>query len=355
VMLEARLSHRFAGFTLDVAFQAPAGVTALFGRSGAGKSSVVRAIAGLLRCDSAELRLDGTVLEGPGLRLPPHRRQIGCVFQEPRLFPHLNVRQNLTYSRLFRHPRGGLGLDDVVSLLGLGALLARSPRHLSGGEKARVGIGRALLSAPRLLLLDEPLAALDEGHKAEILPYLEGLRDQAGLPMVLVSHALPEVARLATSIVVLAQGRVAAAGPVEAVLSDPALVAVMGLREAGAVITARHLGREGDGVSALETGAGRIYLPGVNAAPGAPLRLRVPAQHVILALSRPEGLSALNILAVEVLSLTPAEGGGVLVALRLGEQRLLARVTERSATALGLRPGLECHAILKSVALAGAM
>lgn len=354
-MLEARLFHRFPSFTLDVDFEAPQGVTALFGRSGAGKSSVVRAIAGLLRCERAELRLDGAVIEGAGLRLPPHRRQIGCVFQEPRLFPHLTVRQNLTYSWLFRRPASGLGLDDVVALLGLAPLLARRPRGLSGGEKARVAIGRALLSSPRLLLLDEPLASLDEAHKAEILPYLERLRDEARLPMVLVSHALPEVARLATSVVVLSQGRVAGAGPVEAVLSDPALVPVMGLREAGALIGARHLGREGDGMSVLETGAGRIYLPGVQAAVGQHLRLRIPAQDVILALSRPEGLSALNILEVEVASLTPAEGGGMLVALRLGDQRMLARVTERSALAMGLRPGLACHAILKSVALAGAM
>ena len=354
-MLEARLYHRFAGFTLDVAFQAPQGVTALFGRSGAGKSSVVRAIAGLLRCERAEVRLDGAVLDQGATHLPPHRRQVGCVFQEPRLFPHLTVRQNLTYSRLFRRQATGLGLDDVVSLLGLGGLMDRSPRHLSGGEKARVGIGRALLSSPRLLLLDEPLAALDEAHKAEILPYLERLRDEARLPMVLVSHALPEVARLATSVVVLSQGRVAAMGPVEAILSDPVLVPVMGLREAGAVITARHIGLEGDGLSALDTGSGLVYLPGITAPPGARLRLRIPAQDVILSLARPEGLSALNILQAEVVSLTPAEGGGMLVALQLGDQRLLARVTERSARALGLGPGVGVHAILKSVALAGAV
>ena len=350
-MLEARLSHAFAGFRLEVDFTVPPGITALFGRSGAGKTTVVQAIAGLLRCDGARVVLDGRTLDGDGVHLPPHQRQIGYVFQEPRLFPHLSVRQNLTYAQRF-HRRPGLNLGEVVDLLDIGPLLQRRPRSLSGGERSRVAIGRALLAAPRLLLLDEPLAALDGTIKAEILPCLERLRDEVALPMIYVSHALPEVARLATSIVVLERGRVLGAGPTEAVLADPGLVPAMGLGDAGAVITARVCGHE-DGLAVLETAAGRLFVPGLAAREGQTVRLRIPAQDVILARNRPEGLSALNILAAEVLSLTPVEGAAVLVALRLVDQSILARITERSVQAMGLQVGHPCFAILKSVAMAG--
>ena len=352
MMLEAALRHRFAGFRLEVDFTVPTGITALFGRSGAGKTTAVKAIAGLILCDQARIRLEGRVLDDGDLHLPPHQRQIGYVFQEPRLFPHLTVRQNLTYGQLF-HRRPGLPLEDVVGLLGLEALLARRPGTLSGGEKSRVAIGRALLSSPRLLLLDEPLAALDEAHKAEILPYLERLRDVVRLPMIYVSHALPEVARLATSMVVLEGGRVLGAGPTEAILADPKLVPVMGLRDAGAVITARLSGFEADGLAVLDTAAGRLFLTGVRAEPGQTLRLRIPAQDVILSRERPVGLSALNILTAEVVSLTEVDGSAVLVALKLVDQTILARITRRSALAMGLKAGVPCFAILKSVALAG--
>ena len=355
-MLEVSLRHRFLGFTLEVDFTVPAGVTALFGRSGAGKTTVVKAIAGLMRCDEARIVLDGRALVG----LPSHRRQIGYVFQEPRLFPHLTVRQNLTYSRLFQ--RGpGLALADVVDLLGLQTLLSRRPGTLSGGEKSRVAIGRALLSSPRMLLLDEPLASLDEAHKAEILPYLERLRDEVRLPMIYVSHALPEVARLATSMVVLEGGRVIGAGPTEAVLADPHLVPAMGLKEAGAVITTRLAGYEADGLAVLETAAGCLYLPGLRAGVGQRLRLRIPAQDVILSRDRPVGLSALNILAAEVVSLTEVAGFAVLVELKLvdgdgeGGQVILARITQRSARAMKLQAGVPCFAILKSMAIVGAV
>jgi molybdate transport system ATP-binding protein len=353
-MLEAVLRHRFRDFDLDVAFTVPAGITALFGRSGAGKTTVVKAIAGLIRCDEAQVRLEGKVLDEGAFHLPTHRRQIGYVFQEPRLFPHMTVRQNLTYSRRF-HSTPGTPLEDVVGLLGLEQLLARRPATLSGGEKARVAIGRALMSSPRLLLLDEPLAALDETLKAEILPWLERLRDGARLPMIYVSHALPEVARLATSVVVLEAGRVRGAGPTEDILADPLLVSAMGLRDAGAVIKARLVGFEGDGLAVMETAAGQIYLPGVTAEVGQILRLRIPAQDVILSRERPIGLSALNILAAEAVSLTPVDGAAVLVALKLVDQQILARITVRSAKAMGLQAGTPCYAILKSMAIAGAV
>jgi molybdate transport system ATP-binding protein len=351
-MLRVSLSHQFTGFDLQVDFAVPGGVTALFGHSGAGKSTVVRAIAGLMRPDKAEVTLGDRVLDGAGRRVPPHRRRIGCVFQDAALFPHLTVRQNLSYGRGFSN-RPGLPFDEVVDLLDLRPLLARRPAGLSGGERSRTAIGRALLSDPDLLLLDEPLAALDEGRKADILPYLERLRDGVALPMIYVSHALPEVARLANHIVVLQAGRVLRAGPTADILSDPQLAQALGLREAGAVFTARLSRVEADGLAVMETAAGSLYLPGVRAQVGQTLRLRIPAQDVILSRDRPIGLSALNILSAEVVSLTPIDPTSVMVNLRLVDQTILARITTRSANALALTPGTPCFAILKSVAMAG--
>jgi molybdate transport system ATP-binding protein len=345
-MLEVALKHRFAGFDLDVEFAAPAGLTALFGQSGAGKSSVINAVAGLLRADYARVVLDGVEISA----LPVHLRRIGYVFQEARLFPHLSVRGNLLYGRWFR--KGGLELERVVGLLGLEALLERRPAGLSGGEKQRVAIGRALLSNPRLLLMDEPLSALDGARKAEILPYLERLRDEMGLPILYVSHALTEVARLATTVVVLEAGRMRRIGPAAEVLGDPALAPVLGLREAGALITARLVAQEGDGLSRLQTAAGPVFLPRVAAREGAELRLRVPAQDVMIALSAPVGISALNVLPVVVAAIRLGEGPGAIVTLDLGGETLLARVTQRSVSALGLEVGLPVFAVLKSVALA---
>jgi molybdate transport system ATP-binding protein len=345
-MLEVAVKHRFAGMELDVAFDAPAGLTALFGQSGAGKSSVINAVAGLLRADHARVVLDGEEISA----LPVHKRRIGYVFQEARLFPHLSVRGNLGYGRWFR--RGGLELGRVVALLGLEALLERRPLGLSGGEKQRVAIGRALLSNPRLLLMDEPLSALDGARKAEILPYLERLRDEMGLPILYVSHALPEVARLATTVVVLEAGRLRRIGPAAEVLGDPALAPVLGLREAGALITARLVAQEEDGLSRLQTAAGPVFLPRVAARIGAELRLRVPAQDVMIALSAPVGISALNVLPVVVAAIRMGEGPGAIVTLDLGGETLLARVTRRSVLALGLVVGLPVFAVLKSVALA---
>ena len=345
-MLEVAVQHRFAGMALDVEFSAPAGLTALFGQSGAGKSSIINAVAGLLRADHARVVLDGEEISA----LPVHKRRIGYVFQEARLFPHLSVQGNLLYGRWFR--RGGLEMGRVVGLLGLEALLERRPAGLSGGEKQRVAIGRALLSNPRLLLMDEPLSALDGARKAEILPYLERLRDEMGLPILYVSHALAEVARLATTVVVLEAGRLRRIGPAAEVLGDPSLAPVLGLREAGALITARLVAQEADGLSRLQTAAGPVFLPRVAATVGAELRLRVPAQDVMIALRPPEGISALNVLAVRVLAIRQGEGPGAIVTLDLGGERLLARVTRRSVAALGLAEGQAVFAVLKSVALA---
>lgn len=214
--LSVALAHAFPGFRLDLAFEAPPGVTALFGPSGSGKTTVVNAVAGLLRPDRGRVVVDGTVLldTARGIALPPHRRGAGYVFQEGRLLPHLTVRQNLLYGRWFApRDRPGPELGEVVDLLGLGALLRRRPAALSGGERSRVALGRALMSKPRVLLLDEPLAALDDARKAEILPYLERLRDDTRLPILYVSHSRAEVARLAGTVVHMEAGRVVGIGP----------------------------------------------------------------------------------------------------------------------------------------------
>ncbi|MFT4162075.1 molybdenum ABC transporter ATP-binding protein, partial [Shinella sp.] len=233
LVVEAR--HRLGDFTLDAAFTSDGGVTALFGRSGSGKTSLIRIIAGLTRPAEGVVRLGDDVLvdTARGIFVPPHRRRFGYVFQEARLFPHLTVRQNLNYGRWFS-PKGTRpeSPDRIVGLLGIGDLLDRQPANLSGGEKQRVAIGRALLAAPRLLLMDEPLAALDEERKAEILPYLERLRDEAGVPIVYVSHSVAEVARLADRVVLMVDGRVEAVGPASDVLGGPRLASAADRREA---------------------------------------------------------------------------------------------------------------------------
>ncbi|HMS96381.1 MAG TPA: molybdenum ABC transporter ATP-binding protein, partial [Tabrizicola sp.] len=295
--LSVALQHRFPGFALDAAFEVPAGVTVLFGRSGSGKTTIVNAVAGLLRPDQGRITLDGAVLQDSAARLfvPPQRRRIGYVFQDQRLFPHMTVRQNLLYGRRFAKTPREADFGRIVGLLGIAALLDRRPAALSGGEKSRVGIGRAILSDPRLLVMDEPLAALDEARKAEILTYLERLRDETGLPILYVSHAMAEVARLATTLVVVEAGRVLAAGPAERLMIDPALAPVLGPRELGALIPARIVGPEGDGLTRLETSSGPIFLAGITGPAGSIVRVRIMAHDVILARERPSGLSAQNI------------------------------------------------------------
>lgn len=352
--LRVVLQHRFAGFALDVAFEAPAGVTALFGRSGSGKTTVINAVAGLLRPDRGQIQADGVTLldTGRGVNLPPHRRRVGYVFQDARLFPHLSVRQNLLYGRWFAPAGPGASLDRITELLGIGPLLDRRPGTLSGGERQRVAIGRAILSNPRLLALDEPLAALDDERKADILPYLERLRDDLGLPMLYVSHAMAEVARLANTVVLMEGGRVTAAGPTAEVLSDPATAHRFGLREVGAVLTARVAAHDDDGLSRLDSAAGPLWLPRVAAAIGASLRVRILAQDILLATTRPDRLSALNILPATVRDMRMGDGPGALVRLEAGGEMLLARITRRSAVALGLAPGQPVFAIVKAVSVA---
>ncbi len=351
-MLTVSLTHRIGDFSLDVAFTAPPGVTVLFGRSGSGKTTIINAVAGLLRPDRGAVSVNGLRLfdSAAGLCLPPHRRRLGYIFQEGRLFPHLSVRQNLAYGRWFA-PKGAALADmaRVVDMLGIGPLLHRRPAGLSGGERQRVAIGRALLAAPQLILADEPLSALDEARKAEILPYFERLRDEVRVPILYVSHSPAEVARIATTVVALDAGRVARIGTAAEVLGDPRL-SPLGVRAAGAVISARLVRHHPDGLTELDAGGIRLFLPRVDAPPGTTLRLRIAAQDVILSRDRPQGLSALNILPGTIESIHLGDGPGAMVRLVTPAGAILARITRRSAEALGLTPGTSAHAIIKSVA-----
>ncbi|WP_209598555.1 molybdenum ABC transporter ATP-binding protein [Ruegeria sp. HKCCSP351] len=352
--LSVRLHHQLPGIDLEVSFDAPPGVTVLFGRSGSGKTTIVNAVAGLLRPRAGRVAVDDWVLIDTerGHWLPPHRRRLGYIFQEGRLFPHLTVRQNLAYGRWFA-PKSARREDPekVIEMLGIGHLLNRRPAGLSGGEKQRVSIGRALLASPRLILADEPLAALDEARKAEILPYFERLRDEVSVPILYVTHSADEVARLATSVVALQDGRVVRHGPASEVLSDPS-VAPAGVRAVGAVLEVQVHQHHADGLTELNANGARLFLPRIGQEVGAHLRIRIPAQEVILSVQKPEGLSALNVLSGTVDSIRSGDGPGAIVSVRTLAGTVLARVTRRSVAALNLQPGSTCHAVIKTVALA---
>ena len=349
--LGVSVTHRFDAFSLKADFEAAVGVTALFGRSGAGKTTLANAVAGLLAPNAGRILLAGSVLFDSRLRInvPPQKRRIGYVFQDGRLFPHLSVLGNLRFGVRFAKRLLPRAKElHIIEILGLNGLLSRRPATLSGGEKQRVAIGRALLSNPKLLIMDEPLAALDAPRKAEILPYLERLRDETALPILYVSHAVDEIARLADTLVVLQEGRVRRYGPALEVLADPVAVPLIGVRDAGAVLEATVMAYDKDGLCALSVSGGTLHLPGVTGSIGQRLRLRVLAQDIILATRRPTFISAVNILPVVVRSVQFGDGPGVAVALQLGSDRLLARVTKRSAFELGLNEGKACYAILKA-------
>ena len=349
-----RLRHRLGRFELNVDFSAPTGITVLFGRSGSGKTSIVNAIAGLLRPREGRIAVGNSVLfdSERGIDLAPHQRRLGYIFQEGRLFPHLSVRQNLLYGRWFARRRdAGSDLETVVETLGIGELLQRRPTSLSAGEQQRVAIGRALLAEPSIILADEPLAALDEPRKAEILPYFERLRDEVSVPILYVSHSPAEVARLATTVVAISDGAIVSHGPALQVLGDPR-VTPLGVRAAGAVLEATVRRHHPDGLSELDAGQARLFLPRVAHPAGTRIRVRVAAHEVLLSRREPQGISALNVLPGTVEAIQTGRGPGAIVSVQTQAGRLLARITRRSEIALGLEPGVECFAVIKTVAIA---
>ena len=344
------VTRRIGTFALSVRFESAGRVTALFGRSGAGKTTLVNLIAGLVRPDGGRIVVDGETLvdTARGIDVPAHRRRIGYVFQDSRLFPHMSVRSNLLYGRrmLARGKRWG-SLDATVDLLGIGHLLGRRPSGLSGGERQRVALGRALLASPRLLLLDEPLAALDEARKADLLPYIERLRDEMQLPIVYVSHAIEEVARIADTIVVLGDGRAIASGPVGDILARSDLRSFTGQAEASSLIEAIVAHAE-DGVTRLEHPAGQLSVPGHRFAAGRTVRLRIKARDVAIAVGEPGLLSIRNRLGATVTALHALEEPMVEVTLDAAGTVLVASITRDAAQALDLGPGLSVTALIKT-------
>ena len=355
-MLEVSVQKALGNFTLDANLSCQtSGIIAVFGRSGAGKTSLINCLAGLLTPDQGRIDLNGATLFDSASRvdLAPNRRRIGYVFQEGRLFPHLSVRANLLYGFKSVPPdERRIGLDQVVDLLGISALLPRRPGRLSGGEKQRVALGRALLANPKLLLMDEPLAALDQPRKDEILPFIERLRDDLNLPIVYVSHAMDELVRLADTMVLLSDGAVKAVGPIEELTTRLDLRPLTGRHEAGAVIDVKVAGQDKVfGLTDLVFPGGRLQVPRIELPLGSELRVRIRARDVALALEAPQNTSFLNVLKGEISNLDEEAGALVDVLVTVGGVSLWSRITARSRERLRLTQGTTVHVLIKAVAV----
>ena len=365
-MLRVDLDKRRTGFSLKVAFEAPTpGVVALFGRSGCGKSTTIDLIAGLLEPDTGRVEVDGTRLvdTAGGVSVKAEARRVGYVFQDSRLFPHRSVEGNLRYGQ--KRARGveqRISFDDIVSLLGLGCLLQRRPNQLSGGERQRVALGRALLSQPRLLLLDEPLASLDAARREEVFPYLEALRDRLSIPMIFVSHQFDEVLRLATHVVVLSEGKVAAQGSPAEISLAPALRSIVGPDAVGAVVDGVITAVDDEKKLAelrLAGGTLRVSVRDISGARdaadvvGSRVRVQLLARDVILATEAPRGLSVRNAIEGVVDEITADDGDAALVRVDIGGATVLSRVTSAAVDALQLRRGMPLWVLVKAVSLRG--
>ncbi len=355
-MIEVHARLQRPEFDLDVAFAGSGGVTALFGRSGAGKSTVLAIIAGLVAPDRGRIVVDGEVLLDTARRInkPAHRRRIGLVFQDAQLFPHMSVRHNLEFGRWFNPDvKADVTFDAVVETLGIAHLLDRRPAGLSGGEKQRVAIGRALLASPRLALFDEPLASLDRQRKLEILPLIERLARELTVPVVYVSHAIEEVTRLAAKVVLLDAGKVIAQGPPEDVFAAAAMAQDDDRFGLVSVISGQ-LGQydETFALCPLEHPAGRVFLTGRIGEPGQFVRVIVRATDVALATQRPRSLSIRNVLTGTITAVHQGVGPVARLEISLtGHGRLLATITRKAVHDLGLGEGDHVYALIKSVAL----
>ena len=345
--LRVRLRVSRGAFALAVDQVLPGtGITALFGHSGSGKTTLLRCIAGFEHSALGEVALEAETWQDSarGVFVSAHQRSCGYVFQEANLFPHLSVRGNLEYAEKRVAPqRRRQSLAQIVELLGISPLLSRNAGELSGGERQRVAIARALLASPRLLLMDEPLASLDTNRKREILYYIERLRDELGVPIVYVSHSVDEVVRLADHVVLLAEGKVVSSG---------AVAETIGGFGGGTVIDAVVAEQDlHSGVARLAFSGGQLYTADLDALPGARVRARIASRDVALALTRPIDSSFLNILSGTVQTLGPERGASVDVHVDVAGITLIAQITRKSATALGLSPGKPVHALIKAVAI----
>ncbi len=354
--LQVQLRLPRVDFDLQVDLQLPdRGITVLFGPSGSGKTSLLRCVAGLEKARAARVVVAGEVWQddAAGVFLPTHRRALGYVFQEASLFEHLDVQGNLHYgARRARSPQAAQTLQAAIGLLGIADLLQRRPEQLSGGERQRVAIARALATAPQLLLLDEPMAALDQARRQDILPWLERLRDELHIPMLYVTHSADELARLADHLVVLERGRVMGAGPVGEVLSAVNNPVVVG-EDAGALLQGRVAERDGQWqLARVDFDGGALWLRDSGIPVGRPVRLRVLARDVSITTEQPRHTSIQNHLPCTIGSIAPdTHPSQALVRVHCGPSVLLARITRRALDALALRPGSAAWVQVKSVAL----
>ena len=341
-------------FRLKTKFDADIGITAIFGSSGAGKSTLVNLIAGLVKPKSGHIKIFNKVVfdSKQKINVPVHKRGIGFVFQDSRLFPHMKVEANLKYSNRFGR-RGHLSsFSEIVDILDLGQILQRLPGNLSGGEKQRVAIGRALLSNPKILILDEPLTGLDEGLRSEVIPYLEFLRDHSKLPILYISHSQSEVARLSDKIVVLENGNILEHGETLQILSSFKVAKKLGLRDLSSFIEATVSTHASDGITELDFSGSKLFLPQIDVPVGSKIYLRVLAKDVTLAIKKPEKISALNIIKGKVDEIVMGNGPGALISLNVGGHKLVTRITQRSLIAMNLKLGQTCFAFLKTVSVA---
>jgi molybdate transport system ATP-binding protein len=356
-MFSVAVKKRRGSFQLDAQFESPTpGVVALFGRSGCGKSTLVHAIAGLLDADAGRIALDDVLLLDTAARvnIPAERRRIGVVFQDARLFPHMSVAANLNYGLKRAAAPFFVTLDTVADLLGIGGLMDRRTHQLSGGERQRVAIGRALLSQPRLLLLDEPLASLDAARRGEVLPYLESLRDQLAIPMAYVSHDFDEVLRLATHLVLMDAGRTIAQGELTAMSLNAQLRAIIGPEAVGAIVEGTVLGFDAaSGLTRIRVGQGELKVEPLQAAAGTKLRVQLLARDLIVATSAPRDLSVRNVIEGVVCQVAGDSGGSDLVSIDIGGALIMARITQAATRELSLAPGRPVWALVKSVSLRG--
>jgi molybdate transport system ATP-binding protein len=356
--IRVRLRKRLGSFELDVEFAAPApGVVALFGRSGCGKSTIINLIAGLLTPDEGTIQIGEHLLHDSrrGIDVPAEARRIGYVFQDSRLFPHLDVLGNLRYGDR-RAPAAAryVSFDEVVDLLGLTRLLGRRARELSGGERQRVALGRALLCHPRVLLLDEPLASLDRPRRAELVPYLERLRDRLSIPIIYVSHEFEEVLQLATHIVLLESGRVAVQGDVGHVSLRPELRSIVGSDAIGAIVEGEIEALDPRvGLARLRVGVNTVNVQAEGLEAGQSVRVQLLARDLILAIEPPRGLSVRNCLAGVLARIVADTPGTRLVEVDIGGPRVLAQVTAGAAAELGLEEGRNVWVLVKAVSLRG--
>ncbi len=354
-VIQARIDVRYPAFSLQAALSFPArGISALFGPSGSGKTTVLRTIAGLERHGASYVQIGEEVWQDSARNIfaPVYERSIGFVFQDARLFEHLSVKKNIAFGmqRVPQHARH-ISCDRAIDLLGIGHLMDRHPATLSGGERQRVGIARALATSPKLLLMDEPLAALDTPRKQEILPYLERLNQELDIPILYVSHAIDEVARLADYMVLLQEGKHIASGPIDEMLTRFDLPLAFG-DTAAAIIDGRVIERdEAFDLASVEFAGGRIVLPNNTVTLGQRVRLRIQARDVSLTLEPQSGTSILNSLSVIINDMSNDAAGQVMIGLDANGTRLLCRITRKSASALDLAPGRALFAQIKGVAI----